>query len=227
MVDKLVEKTINYSLGIQIITTLISLDGFRFTLIPQDYILKEILFIESLVQFVESFFYSNIIRGLDDIKQMTPRRYFDWMITTPIMLFSTIIFLRYNRLKEDNNLEGFTTRQFYEDNKENIWKIAVFNGLMLLFGYLGETDRLTKQLSIPIGFIFFFLSFRIIYEEYAIQSELGVKLFTILFILWGLYGIAAMLPDKQKNISYNMLDIISKNFYGLFIYYKIREASVK
>ena len=89
-----------------------SLDGFRFTLIPQDYILKEILFIESLVQFVESFFYSNIIRGLDDIKQMTPRRYFDWMITTPIMLFSTIIFLRYNRLKEDNNLEGFTIVNF-------------------------------------------------------------------------------------------------------------------
>ena len=24
---------------------------------------------------------------------------------------------------------------------------------MLLLGYLGETDRLTKQLSIPIGFI--------------------------------------------------------------------------
>ena len=24
-----------------------------------------------------------------------------------------------------------------------------------------------------------------------------------------------------KNVSYNMLDIVSKNFYGLYIYYKI------
>ena len=30
-----------------------------------------------------------------------------------------------------------------------------------------------------------------------------------------------MAGDNLKNISYNGLDLIAKNFYGLYIYYKI------
>jgi bacteriorhodopsin len=30
-----------------------------------------------------------------------------------------------------------------------------------------------------------------------------------------------MTPVVQKNISYNILDIIAKNFFGLYLYYKI------
>ena len=225
MKDKLVEKTIKYSLWIQLITTLISLDGFRYTVDPKDAILKEILFIETFVQFVESFFYSYIIRGLNNYDLMTSRRYFDWMITTPIMLFSTIIFFKYSEMKEKEQLEPFTTKEFYLENKDNVHKIAVFNALMLLFGYLGETGVIDKKISIPVGFIFFFLSFKIIYEDYAVNSELGMLLFKILFVIWALYGVAAMFPGREKNISYNMLDIFSKNFYGLFIYYKIRELN--
>lgn len=225
MVDKLVLKTIKASLWVQIITTLISLDGFRFSVDPKDAILKEILFIETFVQFVEGYFYSNIINVVDKIENMTPRRYFDWIITTPIMLFSTIIFFKYSEMKEKNKLEAFTTKEFYENNKDNVHKIAVYNALMLLFGYLGETGKLSKTISIPIGFVFFFLSFKIIYQEYAIYSKLGTLLFKVLFGIWALYGVAAMLPAREKNISYNCLDIFSKNFYGLFIYYKIRELN--
>lgn len=225
MKDKLVERTIKYSLWVQLITTLISLDGFRYTVDPKDAILKEILFIETFVQFVESFFYSYIIRGLNNYDLMTSRRYFDWMITTPIMLFSTIIFFKYSEMKEKEQLEPFTTKEFYLENKDNVHKIAVFNALMLLFGYLGETGVIDKKISIPVGFIFFFLSFKIIYEDYAVNSELGMLLFKILFVIWALYGVAAMFPGREKNISYNMLDIFSKNFYGLFIYYKIRELN--
>jgi hypothetical protein len=225
MKDKLVEKTITVSLWIQILTTIISLDGFRYDVVPNDRILKEILFIETFVQFVEGFFYSNIIRGLNNIESMTPKRYFDWVITTPIMLFSTIIFFKYSEMKEKNTLEPFTTQEFYEENKENVHKIVVYNFLMLFFGYLGETGVLQKNISIPMGFIFFFLSFKIIYEQYAIHSKLGMLLFKILFTVWGLYGVAALFPAVEKNISYNTLDIFSKNFYGLFIYYKIRELN--
>ena len=86
---------------------------------------------------------------------------------------------------------------------------------------------LDKRISIPIGFVFFFLTFHLIYEEYAKYSELGRLLFKILFIVWFLYGVAAMMPKREKNISYNVLDIFSKNFYGLFIYYKIRQLDNK
>ena len=225
MVDKLVLKTIKASLWVQIITTIISLDGFRYDVGPNDAILKEILFIETFVQVIEGYFYSNIINVVDKLEYMTPRRYFDWMITTPIMLFSTIIFFKYSEMKEKDELESFTTKQFYDNNRDNVHKIALYNGLMLLFGYLGETGKIAKHISIPIGFVFFFLSFKLIYEEYAIKSKLGLLLFKVLFVIWALYGVAAMLPDKEKNISYNCLDIFSKNFYGLFIYYKIRELN--
>ena len=225
MVNKLVERTIKYSLWVQIITTLISLDGFRHPVTAENTILKEILFIETFVQVVEGFFYSYIISGLHDIKLMTPRRYFDWFITTPIMLFSTIIFFKYSELKEIGTLKQFSTKDFYEENKEDVHKIVTYNALMLLFGYLGETERLNKMISIPIGFVFFFLSFKLIYKRYAVKSKLGLILFKVLFTVWILYGVAAMLPDVPKNICYNTLDIFSKNFYGLFIYYKIRELN--
>ena len=39
--------------------------------------------------------------------------------------------------------------------------------------------------------------------------------------------IFVMLPVKEKNLCYNVLDIFSKNFYGLYIYYRIRELRLK
>ena len=225
MVNKLVERTIRISLLIQIITTLISADGFISPVSSEHAILKEILYIETIVQVIEGFFYSHIINGLSDIKLMTPRRYFDWFITTPIMLFSTVLFFKYSELKERNTLKEFTAREFYEENKENVHKMIFYNAAMLVFGYLGETGKINKVIAIPLGFVFFFLSFKLIYEHYATKSKLGLTLFKILFGLWSSYGLAAVLPDVPKNICYNTLDIFSKNFYGLFIYYKIRELN--
>lgn len=227
MIDKLVKKTIHFSLFIQIITTLISLDGFSLNIPQQDFILKEILAIETIVQFVEVFFYTWIIFALNDLNKMTPRRYIDWTITTPIMLFSTIIFFKYNELKENGQMTNFTTYEFFQDNKENAIKIFIYNGLMLLCGFLGEIGVIDKRIGIPLGFVFFYKSFETIYTEYAVKTELGKQLFNILAGLWSLYGISAMLPLQQKNIAYNMLDIVAKNFYGLYIYYKIKQLRIK
>ena len=74
---------------------------------------------------------------------------------------------------------------------------------------------------------FFYESFNLIYRNYAVKSELGKKLFNFLLGVWSMYGVAAILPIKMKNISYNLLDIVAKNFYGLYIYYKILEVSNK
>ena len=43
--------------------------------------------------------------------------------------------------------------------------------------------------------------------------------------VWSLYGVAALMPADIKNISYNLLDIVAKNFYGLYLYYKILQVS--
>ena len=73
-------------------------------------------------------------------------------------------------------------------------------------------------------FIFFYLSFDKIYKEYAYKTELGKKLFIFLLIIWSLYGYAAIKGIIIKNIMYNGLDVIAKNFYGLFIYYYITQV---
>ena len=45
------------------------------------------------------------------------------------------------------------------DKKYDIFKIVIFNALMLLFGYLGETGVISKYIGIPLGFIFFIVLF--------------------------------------------------------------------
>lgn len=220
--DKLVGKTIYFSLFVQIITTLISIDGLRYDLSDKDKILKDILILETIVQIIEGIFYVWVVSALKNINLMTPRRYIDWFITTPTMLLSTIIFMEYLK-----NTETFTLQEFLNTHKENIILIFFSNFMMLLFGYLGEIGKMNKKRSVIYGFIPFMISFYIIYDNYAKHTDLGKKLFTFLFIVWSLYGFAALLGTKNKNISYNLLDIVAKNFYGLFIYFYILHINGK
>ena len=223
--NTLVSKTIYFSLVVQIITTIVSFGGLFVKIKDSDYVLKEILLLEGVVQIIESCFYIWVIFAIHNLKSVTPRRYIDWVFSTPIMLTSTIVFMKYQELKDKNLDTSFKMIDFLKDNKSNIFKIFIYNGLMLLCGFLGEVGIIDKRIGITLGFIFFYLSFDLIYKEYAKKSILGKKLFTFLLVVWGLYGVAAMTDIKTKNISYNILDIISKNFYGLFIYYKIVQMS--
>ena len=218
--------TIYISLVVQIVSSLYSYNGIHYDIEDNDKILIDVLKLELFVQFVETFFYIWVIHGLRDFNKMTQRRYTDWFITTPTMLVSTIIFLKYQEYKETQNPEKIKFIDFLKQNQQTIYKIIAFNALMLLFGYLGETKILNKELSIAIGFIFFYMSFKIIYYDFAIKSKLGQKLFKALLLIWALYGVAAYFDHIPKNISYNILDVISKNFYGLYIFFKIRDLAI-
>ena len=220
--DKLVRKTIYISLIAQFVTTAISLHGLFYDLEPEDEIMKDILVLEAIVQFIEAFFYMWVILALKDLKIMTPRRYIDWFITTPTMLVSTIIFMEYRKNKEQG-LEKVEFWSFLKNHECNIFKLVTFNFMMLLFGYLGEVGLMNKPLSVFMGSIFFILSFYLIYDNYAKHTEIGKNLFIFLVSVWSLYAVAAMLGVSAKNTMYNLLDIVSKNFYGLFIYYYIRK----
>ena len=115
-----------------------------------------------------------------------------------------------------------TFKNFISENTKEVILLFFTNFFMLVFGLLNETKILSKIIAIPIGTLFFLYGFYIIYEKYAKYTELGRNLFLFLFIVWGLYGVAACLNDTYKNTMYNCLDIVSKNFYGLYIYYYIR-----
>ena len=45
----------------------------------------------------------------------------------------------------------------------------------------------------------------------------GSMLFYFLFVVWGLYAVAALMKAKYKNISYNLLDIVSKDFMIVYL----------
>ena len=211
----------------QLIIGMISLTGLFITLSDKDKILRDILGLETVVQFIEASFYLWIAYAAKDTIKMTSRRYIDWVITTPMMLLSTIMFMKYQEKKEEESDEIVETKSFLLDNKELILKMFAYNFGMLISGYMGEINLLPKWITTTVGFYFFYESFNLIYKNYAIKSELGKKLFNFLLGVWGMYGVAAILPVNIKNISYNLLDIVSKNFYGLYIYYKILEVTNK
>ena len=224
--NHLVKETVYISLLMQLITTLISLDGLNYELLKRDKILHDILILEAIVQFVEAGFYIWVILALKDLKMMTPRRYVDWFVTTPTMLISTIIFMEYLKVKESGEPE-FTLRDFLTTHKKDVIIIASLNFLMLLFGYLGETGTLKNSQAVAIGSVFFVGCFKYIYDNFASKTEYGKTLFWVLASVWSLYAIAACLPIVAKNTMYNILDIFSKNFYGIFIYYYIRQVGQK
>ena len=215
----LVKKSVLFSLFVQITTGLVQLYALFISIPKEHEILQSILATETIVQFIEAVFYMWLAYGIYKMKDVTSTRYFDWMITTPLMLLATIIYFKY--LEKE---KVFTFFEFIENNKDNIIKIFGYNWAMLLFGYLGETNKLDMSISVPIGFVFFALSFYTIYTNYTTTPE-AIQLFNFLFFVWSLYGVAAIMSVNVKNFMYNLLDIVSKNFYGLFIFYKIMQVA--
>ena len=90
---------------------------------------------------------------------------------------------------------------------------------MLIFGYMAEIKLIDTISGVILGFIPFLIYYFIIYINYAVTSNNGWKFFIYFFFFWSLYGIAALLPYNIKNACYNILDIFSKNFFGVFLSY--------
>ena len=219
--------TFYISIIIQLITGIVTFGGIFYKLPKQDRVLKDILGLETVVQLVEGLFYIYIISSLRYMRSnvITKRRYLDWVITTPMMLLSTIMYMEY----ENNKLANKTvnTKEFINNNKKNITNMFLFNILMLVSGFLGETGVMLKSMSIPIGFVFLVLSFNIMYKNYVGKADINKRIFMLMVLIWSMYGIAAMFPTILKNISYNILDIISKNFYGLYLFAKVRDIATQ
>uniref|UniRef100_A0A6C0DZR2 Uncharacterized protein n=1 Tax=viral metagenome TaxID=1070528 RepID=A0A6C0DZR2_9ZZZZ len=217
------------SILIQIITGLIGIQGIFLNLEDKHIILKQILTLEMIVQFVELFFYVFFLRTLSTtgLQKMTITRYFDWIITTPTMLLTTIVFYKYEENLEKNIDEKMQLLKFIKEHKNNIINIFICNFFMLLFGFLGEIGLIDMVSSLTFGFLFFILTFYNIYINYAIHSQNAMKLFYFIFIVWGFYGIAALMSPVTKNNLFNILDIFAKNFFGLYLYYRIKQISLR
>jgi len=213
----LLEYSLKSSLIAQGITTLIGTSGLFINLAEKDKILNTLLKLETLVQIVEASFYILVTKYLPrlDLNSISKLRYADWVLTTPMMLLSTVVFMIYNTTKPASLME------ILKDNKKPLIRITVCNLCMLLCGLLGEYGIIDKFTSTILGFAFFGCVFNTIYKEYTKQNKKNLVLFWFTCIVWALYGVVYLFNSLNKNIAYNILDVIAKNFYGLFILYEI------
>jgi bacteriorhodopsin len=204
--------TLITSIIVQIITGVIEISALFIKVPERKHFLKQMMLLEVIVQIIEGIFYFVWFLHFKRIKNITPSRYFDWAITTPTMLINLIFYLIF---LQDNNVHFFELfkKEFY-----TIITVLLLNWMMLFFGYLGEIHR-TPVTGVLLGFIPFLLYYYIIYKKYAIGK--GVRLFFYFFIVWCFYGIVALFSYKIKNMCYNVLDLFSKNFFGLFLTYLI------
>ena len=222
--DNIIYDTGYISLIIQLVIGIIGAIGIFIPLYEKDKILTDIIIMETSVQFIEFLFYLWLVFSIYSRSvNVTAIRYFDWFITTPIMLITTLLYFAYNsnndKYKNENN--HITLNSIFKKDYKIIYQLVFYNFFMLLFGLLGELGLMNRYISLFFGTIFFLLSFRILYKYYADLDDDNKPLFYFVFIIWLFYGVAYLFNYKYRNVSYNILDIFSKNFYGLYIFYKI------
>lgn len=187
-----------------------------------DEFLKDLLRVELVVQIVEFIFYVWLIYYFSRVsRNITPFRYLDWLITTPLMLITLSGFL-YHDASRPTRLAEFIT-----NHAGPIVKIVLLNTAMLLFGLIGEFGYLSHYTSTALGFIPFALNFKYIKDTFLPSSEDKFKnlVFYWFVFFWALYGVFAVMSYKVKNTGYNILDIFAKNFFGLFLGYIIWSKS--
>jgi len=160
-----------------------------------------------------------MVKNFSQIKNITIYRYYDWILSTPLMLYVYMMYLDFMKNKEKTNGIQKNLYDLTKDNLTTIFIVLLLNALMLMFGYLAEIKKMSFNLAAILGFIPFFIMFYIIYVNYAQYTRLGANTFWYFSGIWGLYGIASVMSYKVKNISYNILDLFAKNFFGLYLAY--------
>jgi bacteriorhodopsin len=179
----------------------------------KDIKIRNILNLEVCISVIAAYFYFLFVEKTKnskiDFRDIYLTRYTDWVITTPIMLLVLVLALVYNT-GDNVNLSSYGV-------------ILVLNFVMLYFGYAGEMKSISKKSSVVYGFVAFFalyvyIFFQFMYGKYHPDNTL---IFVFFIVFWSGYGLLYMLSDKyeeEKNVGYNILDLLSKCFVGIFFW---------
>lgn len=218
----LLANSLYFSLFVQVISIAIGLFGLTLKVDPVDQILISAVGLETIVSSIQLSFYVWYSYHFKEVVEATFYRYHDWVITTPIMLLTTLLYYDYN----NNPDQKKTFESFLSEHRKNILIIFAFNAMMLFFGYLYEINILDLFTSNIMGFIGLIGSFYVIYNSFVSKNlSANLPLFTAISIIWSSYGVAAILSPAWKNLFYNLIDTVSKNFYGIFLTYVVYQKS--
>jgi bacteriorhodopsin len=197
-----------------------------FSKIPlKDFAVLQSLRIEMFVQLIQISMYIWLIFNFH-VPSMALTRYIDWIITTPLMLLSLMLYFKYEKNIEENKNTDNLLYDFLNENIYIYFIVFISNLIMLLFGLLGEINYISKKNATIGGFFALLITLSTIYEKLASKSKKSMYIFIPFSIVWSLYGIAYILDDIPKNIFYNILDVIAKNFFGIFLSIKVLSLSI-
>lgn len=236
----LLRSSLLFSIVVQVVTGVIELLALFVKTAPGMALIRQLLGLELAVQAVEGAFYAWLYTNINTVKNITPKRYADWVLTTPTMLVTLVAYLIYLNSDKGNGNDSLSFIQILRENAVPIAQIVGLNWLMLLFGYLGEVGVIPLVTGVVLGFVPFIAYFYIIYERFVVNNAInvnainvntnnannannntGLKMYAYFLVFWSLYGIVALLPYTLKNTIYNVLDLFAKNFFGLFLSYLI------
>jgi len=165
------------SVIIQIITAIIEFISIFIKVPVRFSFLKQMMLLEICVQVVEGLFYINWLINFKNILNITPKRYFDWILTTPTMLINLIFYLIFLKNEENNSSENLNFFSLFKKEFYTIIIILLLNWAMLLFGYLGEISVIPIFLSVSLGFIPFLIYYYIIYKKISCNVPYGNPLY--------------------------------------------------
>lgn len=146
-------------------------------------------------------------------EKINDMRYTDWAISTPLMLLVLCMVL---------GMENNVTVKFMP-----FVLILLFNFLMLGSGYLGELGKMTTTYANIIGFVFFFLMYGTVWNVYMTGKKITTQskvIYWLFVILWSLYGVFYQMSQLTKIVGYNVLDLISKAFVGIFFWFYLTKS---
>lgn len=177
--------------------------------------IRHIMNIETCISIIAAFFYAQFVEKIKqspstvpiDFKDLAVTRYTDWFISTPFMLLVLCIFLSHEH-GVNFHFHVFLT-------------VILLNYAMLIVGYMGEIERIDKRPALIIGFIFFAALFVYIWYNFMLGDDSTPgALFTFMTfaIVWSLYGVVYILGPKERNVSYNTLDLVAKCLVGIFFW---------
>jgi bacteriorhodopsin len=181
----------------------------------KDPVIRHIFNLETCISIVAGYFYSLFVSKIDEAEknntplnwnEITDFRYIDWSITTPMMLLALSVVLGYNAKVSVNMVFMMT--------------VLILNYFMLVVGYLGEINIISRLQGFIFGFIAFFAMFFVIFMKF-LNSKFNLfnyVLYGIYFVVWSIYGIAYMFSEEYKNIVMNILDCIAKCLIGIFLW---------
>lgn len=187
--------------------------------------------LSTLVTSIASFHYFYMLKSIDKVVSY---RYFDWFFTTPILLIDLCILLfknipntiflseiiLYNTLMLGFGYLG----ELNKLSKLNSMILGFIPFIMIFFRiYIKKQEENEKNNDYEERKTESFL--QNVLSKFNLQTNIFMNntekyLFYIFIILWSLYGINHIVTKKNiKETIYNILDLCTKGFFGLYIYY--------